>query len=152
MSFCLQIVLNLVQSGLKVENLLACGTGTLERRLSKLASFNGSCSISLCSPNWAFFYLSAHPPADFLSRKTGVAFQALYLQRMALKGKESFSSGASLLRMKKLTRSPKKTSSSFLFGWIGSHAHWWINSFGQWKCHMLDYLLQKEICDYLLTS
>lgn len=36
-SFCLQIVLNPVQSGLKVENLLAHGIGTLERRLSELA-------------------------------------------------------------------------------------------------------------------
>ena len=36
-SFCLQIVLNPVQMEVKVENLLAHGNGTLERRLSELA-------------------------------------------------------------------------------------------------------------------
>lgn len=36
-SFCLQIVLNPVQSDLKVESLLTHGIGTLEGRLSELA-------------------------------------------------------------------------------------------------------------------
>lgn len=35
--FCLQIISNPVQSGLKLENLLPHGIGSLERRLSELA-------------------------------------------------------------------------------------------------------------------
>lgn len=107
----------------------------------------------LCSPNLVPLSMWDHPQADFpQSREVGVVSQALCLQRVALRGKESSSSGATLLRMKKLPRSPGKPSLlSLCLNWVT----WSVRDQFLWsgempfveqpKLDLLNYLLWKGI-------